>query len=129
MSGAGEEDKFLMPVGGAGAGAASSAAAGAGESDAADAAGDDGAGGSRKRAAPDSGDAASAADDKKARERKRVLRNRELARVSNERRKMRIKQMEGELQTTRQTVASLEESIRSLEAENGELKGLLENKS
>lgn len=68
-------------------------------------------------------------EDKKARDRKRVLRNRELARVSNERRKGRIKAMENELQDTRQTVSTLEESIRCLEAENKELRNLLQGKS
>lgn len=68
-------------------------------------------------------------EDKKARERKRVLRNRELARVSNERRKGRIKAMENELNETRQTVSTLEESIRCLEAENKELKNLLQGKN
>lgn len=68
-------------------------------------------------------------DDKKAREKKRILRNRELARVSNERRKGRIKAMEHELEDTRKTVSNLEESIRTLEAENNDLKTLLESKS
>lgn len=67
-------------------------------------------------------------EDKKARDRKRVLRNRELARVSNERRKGRIKAMENELNETRQTVSTLEESIRCLEAENQELRNLLQGK-
>lgn len=67
-------------------------------------------------------------EDKKAREKKRILRNRELARVSNERRKGRIKAMENELNETRQTVATLEESIRCLEAENKELRNLLTSK-
>lgn len=67
-------------------------------------------------------------EDKKARDRKRVLRNRELARVSNERRKGRIKAMENELNETRQTVSTLEESIRCLEAENNELRNLLQGK-
>jgi hypothetical protein len=83
--------------------------------------------GSRKRSAP-AASASAAADDKKAREKKRIMRNRELARVSNERRKGRIKAMEAELVDTRATVTGLEESIRSLEAENNELKGLLEGK-
>lgn len=68
-------------------------------------------------------------DDKKAREKKRILRNRELARVSNERRKGRIKAMETELEDTRKTVSNLEESIRTLEAENNDLKALLESKT
>lgn len=68
-------------------------------------------------------------DDKKARDKKRILRNRELARVSNERRKGRIKAMETELEDTRKTVSNLEESIRTLEAENTDLKGLLENRN
>lgn len=83
----------------------------------------------KKRSAPPPSAAEAALDEKKARERKRILRNRELARVSNERRKGRIKAMEAELVDTRQTVSNLEESIRSLEAENAELKNLLENKS
>lgn len=68
-------------------------------------------------------------EDKKARDRKRVLRNRELARVSNERRKGRIKAMENDLTETRQTVSTLEESIRCLEAENKELRNLLQGKT
>lgn len=83
---------------------------------------------SRKRGAP-AANSTNAAEDKKARERKRVMRNRELARVSNERRKGRIKAMEAELDDTRQTVTSLEESIRTLEAENSELKTLLDRKN
>lgn len=83
---------------------------------------------SRKRGLPAT-NSSNIGEDKKARERKRIMRNRELARVSNERRKGRIKAMEAELDDTRQTVASLEESIRTLEAENSELKTLLENKS
>lgn len=67
------------------------------------------------------------AEDKQARERKRILRNRELARVSNERRKGRIKAMETELAETRETVQRLEESIRNLERENEDLRNLLEN--
>lgn len=67
-------------------------------------------------------------EDKKARDRKRVLRNRQLARVSNERRKGRIKAMENELTETRQTVSTLEESIRCLEEENRELRNLLQGK-
>lgn len=67
-------------------------------------------------------------EDKKARDRKRVLRNRELARVSNERRKGRIKAMEHDLTETRQTVSTLEESIRCLEAENKELRNLLQGR-
>lgn len=68
-------------------------------------------------------------EDKKAREKKRILRNRELARVSNERRKGRIKAMETDLEETRNTVKTLEESIRALEAENNDLRVLLENKT
>ncbi|PXF43902.1 hypothetical protein BWQ96_06368 [Gracilariopsis chorda] len=68
-------------------------------------------------------------EEKKARDRKRVLRNRELARVSNERRKGRIKAMENELGETRKTVTTLEESIRCLEAENNELRKLLQGKN
>lgn len=68
-------------------------------------------------------------EDKKARDRKRILRNRQLARVSNERRKGRIKAMENELTETRQTVNTLEESIRCLEEENRELRNLLQGKS
>lgn len=67
-------------------------------------------------------------EDKKARDRKRILRNRQLARVSNERRKGRIKAMENELTETRQTVTTLEESIRCLEEENRELRNLLHGK-
>lgn len=70
-----------------------------------------------------------AVEEKRARERKRILRNRELARASNERRKGRIKAMETELQETRKTVANLEESIRSLETENVDLMTMLEHKS
>lgn len=64
-------------------------------------------------------------EDKKARDWKRVQRNRELARVSNERRKGRIKAMENELEETRKTVSTLEDSIRNLENENNELRSLL----
>lgn len=67
-------------------------------------------------------------EDKKARDRKRILRNRQLARVSNERRKGRIKAMESELQETKQTVSTLEDSIRCLEEENRELRNLLQGK-
>lgn len=67
-------------------------------------------------------------DDKKARDRNRILRNRQLARVSNERRKGRIKAMESELSETRRTVSTLEESIRCLEEENRELRNLLQGK-
>lgn len=67
-------------------------------------------------------------DDKKDRERKRVMRNRQLARVSNERRKGRIKAMESELTETRQTVTTLEDSISCLEEENRELRKLLQGK-
>lgn len=67
-------------------------------------------------------------EDKKARDRKRILRNRQLARVSNERRKGRIKAMENELQETKQTVSTLEDSIRCLEEENRELRNLLQGK-
>lgn len=68
-------------------------------------------------------------EDKKARDRKRILRNRQLARVSNERRKGRIKAMENELTETRNTVSTLEESIRCLEEENRELRNLLQGRS
>lgn len=68
-------------------------------------------------------------EDKKARDRKRILRNRQLARVSNERRKGRIKAMENELTETRKTVNTLEESIRCLEQENRELQSLLQGRS
>lgn len=67
-------------------------------------------------------------DDKKEREKKRAQRNRELARMSNERRKNRIKAMETELEETKKTVSSLEDSIRALEAENNGLKTLLDAK-
>ncbi len=69
-----------------------------------------------------------ALDDKKEREKKRAQRNRELARMSNERRKNRIKAMESELEETKKTVTSLEESIRQLEEENNGLKTLLDGK-
>jgi hypothetical protein len=114
----------LLDVNGDIAGAANSAAGGGG-STSADGSGAAASSGGRKRTAPP----ASAAEDKKARERKRILRNRELARVSNERRKGRIKAMEQELEDTRVTVKNLEESIQTLEAENQELKKLLENRS
>lgn len=68
-------------------------------------------------------------EDKKARDRKRILRNRQLARVSNERRKGRIKAMENELTETRKTVSTLEESIRCLEEENRELRNLLQGRT
>jgi hypothetical protein len=114
----------LLDVNGDIAGASNSAAGGGG-STSADGSGAAASSGGRKRTAPP----ASAAEDKKARERKRILRNRELARVSNERRKGRIKAMEQELEDTRVTVKNLEESIQTLEAENQELKKLLENRS
>ena len=66
------------------------------------------------------------AEEKAAKDHKRILRNRELARVSNERRKGRIKAMETELQETRTTVEKLQDSIKDLERENDSLKSLLE---
>lgn len=67
-----------------------------------------------------------ALEEKRARERKRILRNRQLARVSNERRKGRIKAMENELTDARSTVKTLQDSIRCLEAENKQLQTLLQ---
>lgn len=66
------------------------------------------------------------AEEKAAKDQKRIMRNRELARVSNERRKGRIKAMENELQETKATVKRLQDSIRELENENNGLKNLLE---
>lgn len=103
----------IAPVGAAAVGATAAASGG-------DAAGSAEGGGARKRTLP---------DDRKAREKKRILRNRELARVSNERRKGRIKAMENELEDTRKTVSSLEESIAKLEEENADLRILLESKT
>ncbi len=82
---------------------------------------------SRKRPAETT--TSNSAEEKRARERKRILRNRELARASNERRKGRIKAMETELEETRKTVAELEESIRTLEKENDDLKIMIERKT
>ncbi|OSX68745.1 hypothetical protein BU14_2300s0001, partial [Porphyra umbilicalis] len=63
--------------------------------------------------------------DRKSRERARVLRNRELARVSNERRKGKIKAMETELASMRESVTELEDSIRGLEEQNRVLRRAL----
>lgn len=111
--------------GGGGGGATSDGTAGdkGGDASANDTAGTDsaGAGGTNPKKRP--------LEDKKARDRKRILRNRQLARVSNERRKGRIKAMENELTETRNTVSTLEESIRCLEEENRELRNLLQGRS
>ncbi len=56
----------------------------------------------------------------------RVMRNRAMARVSNAKRKGRIKEMESGLEKTRQRVQELQESIRSLEAENNDLRSMLQ---
>lgn len=97
-------------------GAASTASA---EADGGDGPGDeDEEPGSRKRKA----------DDKAARQTKRKMRNRELARASNQKRRLRIQTMENELTETRKTVETLEESIKCLEAENKELINLLQSK-
>lgn len=57
----------------------------------------------------------------------RAKRNREQARVSNAKRKGRVKEMENGLERTRQQVAQLEESVRALEAENHDLRAMLTN--
>ncbi len=48
-----------------------------------------------------------------------------MAKLSNAKRKGRVKEMENGLERTRQTVASLEESVRKLEKENRNLRTIL----
>lgn len=82
----------------------------------------DGAGASTSSAGARGGARRGAANDGSG---NRVLRNRAMARVSNAKRKGRIKEMESGLEKTRLKVEELQESIRSLEAENNDLRSLL----
>jgi len=55
----------------------------------------------------------------------RAKKNRALAKLSNAKRKGRIKEMESGLERTRQTVATLEASVKQLEKENRDLRRIL----
>lgn len=55
----------------------------------------------------------------------RAKKNRALAKLSNAKRKGRIKEMETGLERTRQTVATLEASVKQLEKENRDLRRIL----